>query len=196
MPAPRIRFPCPSRLTIKTISPLTTCRNCLAQQLRPCGRLPPSPHRTFTSTPISQSWLFPKRELRFKDRKGRPRVPTGGSTRGTTVIWGDYGLRLKDHDRRIPAYKLKNGEDVIRQRLRGTNYRLFTRITASTAVYKKGNETRMGTGKGKFDHWACRLPVSRVVFELSGDCHEQVMRDALRLAANKMPGWFLRIRVK
>lgn len=46
----------------------------------------------------------------------------------------------------------------------------------------------MGTGKGKFDYWAARVPPSRVIFELSADCHEQVIRDALRLAANKMPG--------
>ena len=58
-------------------------------------------------------------------------------------------------------------------------------------MYTKGNESRMGTGKGKFDYWAARVPVSRVLFELSGDCHEQVMRDAMRLAANKLPGEFV-----
>ena len=115
-------------------------------------------------------------------------MATGGSTRGTTVIWGDYGLRLKDHDRRIAAYQFKNGEEVIRRRLRGMNYRLYTRWNTNVAVYEKGNESRMGTGKGRFDHWAARVPVSRVIFELSGDCHEQIIRDAMRLAANKMPG--------
>lgn len=46
----------------------------------------------------------------------------------------------------------------------------------------------MGTGKGKFDHWGARVGVSRVVFEISADCHEEVVRDALRLAGNKLPG--------
>lgn len=95
---------------------------------------------------------------------------------------------MRDHDRRISAAQLKNGEDVIRRRLRGTNFRLFTRIAASTAVFEKGNDARMGTGKGSFDHWAARVPVSRVIFEVTGDCHEQIIRDAMRLAANKMPG--------
>lgn len=46
----------------------------------------------------------------------------------------------------------------------------------------------MGKGKGSFDHWASRIAVSKVIFELKGDVHEQVARDAFRLAGNKMPG--------
>jgi len=115
-------------------------------------------------------------------------MPTGGSTRGTTLIWGDYGLRMRDHDRRISASQLKIGEEVIRRRLRGQNFRLFMRISAGTAVYTKGNESRMGTGKGSFDYWAARVPVSRIIFEVKADVHEQVIRDAMRLAANKLPG--------
>lgn len=48
----------------------------------------------------------------------------------------------------------------------------------------------MGKGKGSFDHWASRIAVSKVIFELKGDIHEQVARDAFRLAGNKMPGKF------
>jgi len=117
-------------------------------------------------------------------------MPTGGSTRGTTLIWGDYGLRMRDHDRRISAAQLRIGEEVIRRRLRGQNFRLFMRISAGTAVFTKGNESRMGTGKGSFDYWAARVPVSRIIFEVKADVHEQVIRDAMRLAANKLPGMF------
>ena len=46
---------------------------------------------------------MPKAGESCKSRKGRPRVPTGGSTRGTTLVWGDYGIRLKDDNRRISA---------------------------------------------------------------------------------------------
>lgn len=48
----------------------------------------------------------------------------------------------------------------------------------------------MGKGKGSFDHWASRIAVSKIIFELKGDIHEQVARDAFRLAGNKMPGQF------
>ena len=46
----------------------------------------------------------------------------------------------------------------------------------------------MGKGKGSFDYWACRPHVSKILFELKGDVHEQVVRDAFRLAGNKLPG--------
>jgi ribosomal protein L16/L10AE len=46
----------------------------------------------------------------------------------------------------------------------------------------------MGKGKGSFDHWATRVAVNQIVFELRGVLHEQVIRDAFRLAGNKLPG--------
>lgn len=72
--------------------------------------------------------------------KGRPRVATGGSVKGTTVMWGDYGLRMKDHHRRISAKQLKNAEDTIKTRLRGTKYRLYKRVACNVGVYVSGNE--------------------------------------------------------
>ena len=108
--------------------------------------------------------------------------------RGTTVVWGDYGLRMRDHDRRVSATQLNIGAETIKKRLRGEKYRLFTRVCANIGVYTSGNEVRMGKGKGSFDHWASRIPVSRIIFELKGELHEQIVRDAFRLAAAKMPG--------
>ena len=133
---------------------------------------------------------MPKTGESRKSRKGRCRVPTGGSTRGTTVEWGDYGLRMRDHDRRIAASQLRIAEETIRKRLRGMKFRLYHRISADIGVYTSGNESRMGKGKGSFDHWASRVSVSKVVFEIKGDLHEQVVRDAFRLAGNKLPGTF------
>jgi ribosomal protein L16/L10AE len=46
----------------------------------------------------------------------------------------------------------------------------------------------MGKGKGSFDHWACRVAVNQILFEIRGLLHEQVIRDAFRLAGNKLPG--------
>ncbi|TAQ87841.1 hypothetical protein B7494_g3859 [Chlorociboria aeruginascens] len=147
--------------------------------------------RPFSTTAINAgNWLLPTRPEKKRSRKGRPRVPTGGSARGTTIVWGDYGLRMIDHHRRISASQLKNGEEAIKQRLKGMRYRLFKRICASIGVYTSGNETRMGKGKGSFDHWASRVAVSKIIFELKGNIHEQVVRDAFRLAGNKMPGMY------
>ncbi|KAI9804585.1 MAG: mitochondrial ribosomal large subunit component [Piccolia ochrophora] len=156
-----------------------------------CHNWPSTPSkRSFTTTPQAQNYLQPRSGQTKKTRKGKPRMPTGGSTRGTTVVWGDYGLRMRDHDRRVSAAQLKIGEDTIRKRLRGMRYRLFMRVAANIAVYTSGNEVRMGKGKGKFDYWASRVAVSKIIFELKGDLHEKVVRDAFRLAAAKMPGLY------
>jgi len=47
---------------------------------------------------------------------------------------------------------------------------------------------RMGKGKGSFDHWATRMAVNQVLFEIRGALHEQIARDAFRLAGQKLPG--------
>lgn len=114
--------------------------------------------------------------------------------RGTTVVWGDYGLRLRDHDRRISAKQLKVADETIKKRLRGMKYRLYHRISANIGVYTSGNGQRMGKGKGGFDYWASRVAVSKILFELKGDLHEQVVRDAFRLAGNKLPGLYEFVR--
>lgn len=49
-------------------------------------------------------------------------------------------------------------------------------------------QVRMGKGKGSFDHWATRVAVNQVVLELKGMVHEQIVRDAFRLAGIKLPG--------
>ena len=144
--------------------------------------------RAFSTTPWNRNWLVPRRGHTQKNRKGRCRVPTGGSTRGTTLVMGDYGLRMRDHDRRVSASQLSIGAEAIKKRLRGQKYRLYTRVCANIGVYTSGNESRMGKGKGSFDYWASRIAVSKIIFELKGDLHEQIVRDAFRLAANKLPG--------
>lgn len=100
--------------------------------------------RLFSATAVQAgSWLEPFLDRRKKMMKGRPRVPTGGSTKGTTVVWGDYGLRMCDHHRRVSASQLKTAEDTIKARLRGEKYRLYKRVACNVGVFVSGNEVRM-----------------------------------------------------
>jgi ribosomal protein L16/L10AE len=198
------------------ITPATPFRASLpsATVLRPSAPTPSAATthhvRLFSATAIrAGSWLEPNLPRKKKMMKGRPRVPTGGSTKGTTVVWGDYGLRMCDHHRRISAAQLKMAEDTIKQRLRGQRYRLYKRVACNVGVFVSGNEVRqvmvlackpdihadgccakmrMGKGKGSFDHWATRVAVNQIIFEIRGMLHEQVIRDAFRLAGNKLPG--------
>jgi ribosomal protein L16/L10AE len=99
--------------------------------------------RAFSSTPVrAGSWLEPSLDRKMKKMKGRARCATGGSSRGTTVIWGDYGLRMSDHHRRISAKQLKVAEDTIKARLRGQKYRLYKRVACNIGVFVSGNEVR------------------------------------------------------
>jgi ribosomal protein L16 len=166
-----------------------TITQCLSRS-QPTTLLAPSSTRFFSATSTQQNYLAPKAGESRKSRKGRCRVPTGGSMRGTTVVWGDYGLRMRDHDRRISAQQLKIAEDTIRKRLRGMKFIMYMRIAANIGVYTSGNDVRMGKGKGSFDRWTARVAVSKIIFEIQGDLHEQVVRDAFRLAGAKLPGMF------
>nr|POE65995.1 54s ribosomal protein l16, mitochondrial [Quercus suber] len=182
-----------TRPTFTALSPSSNvlskpcCLNTISRALTPANLSTGS--RAFSTTPSLKTWIQPKyMEKHGKALKGRPQIRTGGSIKGTTLAFGDYGLRLKDHDRRISAAQLKIADDTIRRRLRGLKYRLYHRVVADTAVYTSGNDQRMGKGKGSFDYWATRCTVSKIVFELKGEVHEQVVRDAMRLAGNKLPG--------
>lgn len=125
------------------ISPTPTAR----PSILPASTIPsrhvrgPQNVRLFSATAtMAGTWLEPRLERNRKMMKGRVRVATGGSTKGTTVMWGDYGLRMTDHHRRISAQQLKIAEDTIKQRLRGQKYRLYKRVCCNIGVFVSGNE--------------------------------------------------------
>ncbi|KAK5997025.1 YmL47 [Cladobotryum mycophilum] len=177
-------------LRISSVSPLRQLRASVQRQSQVlnAARTLQNVRAFSTTSPMLGNWLEPSLNRKKKMAKGRPRVATGGSTKGTTVIWGDYGLRMVDHHRRISAKSLKMAEDTIKVRLRGEKYRIYKRKNCNIGVYVSGNEMRMGKGKGSFDHWATRMAVSQILFEIKGRIHEQIVRDAFRLAGNKLPG--------
>ncbi|KAK7747046.1 39S ribosomal protein L16, mitochondrial [Diatrype stigma] len=176
--------------SLKLSATPTTRPSILPASSIPSRNVPgPQNVRLFSATAaMGFNWLEPDIERKKKMMKGRVRVATGGSTKGTTVMWGDYGLQMIDHHRRISAQQLKVAEDTIKQRLRGEKYRLYKRVCCNIGVFVSGNEIRMGKGKGSFDHWAARVAVNQIILELRGMIHEQVVRDAFRLAGNKLPG--------
>ncbi|CAH2354392.1 54S ribosomal protein L16, mitochondrial [[Candida] railenensis] len=125
-----------------------------------------------------------------KQMKGDTSVRTGGSIKGNALEYGIYGLRLKSRGIRMTATQLQEADKVIKREIRPTNGKLFTRFICNVAVCIKGNQTRMGKGKGAFSHWAARVPTGKVLFEIDGTFHEKVAKEALRKAAAKLPGIF------
>ncbi|KAK4051328.1 39S ribosomal protein L16, mitochondrial [Microbotryomycetes sp. JL201] len=112
--------------------------------------------------------LQPRRTKYRKAHKGRAPIALGGSTKGTTLECGDYGLRVNEACR-LSAKHLETAEAALKRALkpiRGS--KVFLRVFPDVPVCIKGNETRMGKGKGSFEFWACRVKSGRVVFEIGG----------------------------
>lgn len=64
--------------------------------------------------------------------------------------------------------------------------RVWIRIFPDVPVTKKPTEVRMGKGKGSVEYWAAKVKPGRIMFEIDG-VSEDVAREALRLAAMKLP---------
>ncbi|KAH9477704.1 54S ribosomal protein L16, mitochondrial [Psilocybe cubensis] len=145
-----------------------------------------SPLSIFTR---ARSQLAPKQVKHIKRHKGRVPIPTGGSTKGTTLAYGDWGIRIKGNGARLSAKQLTTAQEVIVKKLKVLKgSKVYLRVFPDIPVCIKGNETRMGKGKGTFEFWATRVPTGRVIFEIGGvPIREELARDVLRLAAAKLP---------
>jgi len=125
--------------------------------------------------------LAPKRVKYRKTMKGRTK---GHATRGATVAFGHFGLQSTEpgwiSNRQIEAARVT----LTRTMKRGG--KIWIRIFPDKPITKKPAETRMGKGKGNPEGWVAVVKPGRVMFELEG-VTEQVAREALRLAAAKLP---------
>ena len=125
--------------------------------------------------------LMPKRTKYRKMQKGRNR---GKATRGIKVTDGEFGLQA------IEAGAIKSNQ-IEAARIAMTRYikrggKVWIKIFPDKPITKKPAETRMGKGKGAPEYWVALVKPGRVMFELAG-VTEDVAREAMRLAANKLP---------
>lgn len=134
----------------------------------------------------SISNFSPRRTKFRKAHKGKIPIPTGGSTKGTTVQFGDYGLRVKEGVR-LTGRQLTAVHNALKRKIKPVKgSQLWMRVFPDIPVSSKGNEVRMGKGKGTFEYWACRVPVNRIIFEISG-MRKEIAKEAFRLASHKLP---------
>ncbi|CAG8770558.1 16484_t:CDS:1, partial [Dentiscutata erythropus] len=135
-----------------------------------------------------RSDFAPRRVKYRKAHKGRVPVRTGGSTKGNTIVYGDYGLRVKDGVR-LSSSQLTAAWQAIKRKIKVIKgSQVWMRVFPDIPVTSKGNETRMGKGKGSLEYWACRVPLNKIVFEVGGGgIRREVAKDALRLASDKLP---------
>ena len=125
--------------------------------------------------------LMPKRTKYRKMQKGRNR---GKATRGITVSDGEYGLQA------VEAGAIKSNQ-IEAARIAMTRYikrggKVWIKIFPNKPITTKPIGTRMGKGKGAPEYWVAVVKPGRVMFEIEG-VSEEVAREALRLAAQKLP---------
>ncbi|ORY87412.1 ribosomal protein L10e/L16 [Leucosporidium creatinivorum] len=132
--------------------------------------------------------LVPRRTKYRKAHKGRIPIATGGSTKGTTLEWGDYGLRVNEPVR-LSAKHLETAEAALKRGLKPVRgSKVYLRVFPDIPVCIKGNETRMGKGKGSFEFWSCRARAGRVILEIGGpNLRPEIAHAVMKLAAAKLP---------
>ena len=124
--------------------------------------------------------LTPKRVKHRKQHRGRR---AGLAKGGTTVQFGEYGLKTMEAawitNRQIEAARVA----MTRKIKRGG--KVWINVFPDKPVTKKPAETRMGKGKGSPEGWVVVVKPGRVMFELAG-VPEPLAREALRLAGSKL----------
>lgn len=125
--------------------------------------------------------LMPKRTKHRKQHRARVRSHPKG---GTSVNYGEWGLQATRQgyltNRQIEAARVAMTRHIKR------GGKVWVTIFPDRPVTKKPAETRMGSGKGNPEEWVAAVRPGRVLFELAG-VPESVAKDALRLAAHKLP---------
>ena len=125
--------------------------------------------------------LLPKRVKYRRVQRGRLK---GKAYRGNFVSNGDFGLQALE-----PAWITSN--QIEAARIAMTRYikrggQVWIKIFPDKPITEKPAETRMGSGKGSPEYWVAVVKPGRVMFEIGGVA-EDVAREAMRLAANKLP---------
>jgi large subunit ribosomal protein L16 len=125
--------------------------------------------------------LLPKRVKHRKVQRGSMK---GDAKGGTSVHFGEYGLKALEPgwitNRQIEAARIA----MTRYMKRGG--KVWISIFPDKPVTQKPAETRMGSGKGNPEKWVAVVKPGRVMFEVAG-VPKDVAREAIRLAQHKLP---------
>jgi large subunit ribosomal protein L16 len=125
--------------------------------------------------------LMPKKVKYRKQQKGKRR---GKAWRGSTLSFGEYGLKVLEcgyiTDRQIEASRIAMTRFVKR------GGKIWVRLFPDKPITKKPAEVRMGSGKGPLDHWVAVVRPGKILFEMEGVTPETAA-EAMRLASHKLP---------
>jgi large subunit ribosomal protein L16 len=125
--------------------------------------------------------LQPRKTKYRKQQKGRVR---GKASRGYTLAFGDYGLKVLEGGW-LTAQQLEAGRvAIVRTARKGA--KVWIRVFPDKPITKKPAETRMGKGKAPVEGWVAVVKPGTIIYEISG-VPAEVAKEALRLAGSKLP---------
>jgi large subunit ribosomal protein L16 len=124
---------------------------------------------------------MPKKMKYRKTMKGRMR---GKAYRGGTIEFGDFGLKALEPGW-LSSRQIESARVAINRHVR-RGCKVWIRVFPDKPITKKPAETRMGKGKGAPEYWVAVVKSGRMIYEMSG-VDEDVAREAMRLAAHKLP---------
>jgi len=125
--------------------------------------------------------LMPKKVKFRRVHRGRR---TGKATRGTKVTFGEFGLQALEAGW-ITSTQIEAARIAMTRHIKRGG-KVWIKIFPDKPVTKKPAETRMGSGKGAPEYWVAVVKPGRVMFEIAG-VPEELAREAIRLAAHKLP---------
>ena len=124
--------------------------------------------------------MQPKRTKFRKQFKGRS---SGLAQRGSTVAFGEYGLKATGRSR-MTARELEAARRAMTRYVKRGG-QVWIRVFPDVPITKKPLEVRMGSGKGNIEYYVARVLPGKVLFEMEG-VTEEIAREAFRLAASKL----------
>ncbi|MGJ0486324.1 MAG: 50S ribosomal protein L16 [Methylomicrobium sp.] len=125
--------------------------------------------------------LQPKRTKFRKQHKGRN---NGVAVRGSSVSFGDFGLKSVTRGR-LTARQIEAGRRAITRHVKRGG-KIWIRIFPDKPITKKPLEVRMGKGKGSVEYWVAQVRPGMMLYEIQG-VSEELAREAFTLAAAKLP---------
>jgi large subunit ribosomal protein L16 len=125
--------------------------------------------------------LIPKKTKYRKVRKGKNE---GVATRGNYVAFGDYGLQSQTNND-ITSRQIEASRQAMTRHIKRGG-KIWIRIFPHTPRTRKPQDVKMGSGKGNPEFFVAKVKAGTVLFEMKG-VDEEVAREAMRLAAHKLP---------
>jgi large subunit ribosomal protein L16 len=125
--------------------------------------------------------LSPRKVRHRKRQKGRLK---GKASRGTTIAFGDVGLKTLEHGK-LTSQQIEAARVAMMRHIKRGG-KVWIRVFPDQPYTQKPAEVRQGKGKGAPAGWYAPVRPGRILYEIKGVSIE-LAKEALVRAAHKLP---------